>query len=252
MHLLAMLCVSVAVVLLTFYYYLPHTTQHGQSITMPHLIGMHLEEVDSFLYDIKLNYEVSADSVYDSAEAPYTVRKQFPAAYSKIKQHRKIQITLNAAHPPMVQMPNLLNGSLTNALFLLEAKDLRLGTLSYVADLAENAVLKQRHKGEDIAPQVPLASGSVIDLVVGGGLKGRRYQMPRVIGLPVEKALIILAGLELRVRAVHRSHREDAAGMPTSQAGVVSDQLPRETKKVRAGDEIVLWVHESPLEPSAK
>ena len=255
-HFAAMAGVTVALVLVVFYYYLPHVTKHGESITMPDLVGMHLDEVDGFLRERHLTYKVSPDSAYEKDEPPLTVRKQFPPTHSKVKENREIQLVLNATVPPMVRMPNLLDGSLKNAIFLLEARHLTLGEVRYVSDLAEDAVLKQLYKKKEIAAATYVPHGSVIDLVVGGGLGRKRYQTPKVAGLTEYEAKIIILGLGLKLKTIHYTNEESTEQYLATQASpyltwpmvamqedVVYDQHPRETAKVQEGSYVELWVY---------
>ena len=256
LHLAAMAGVTVALVLVIFYYYLPHVTKHGERITMPNLVGMHLDEVGVFLRERHLTYKVSPDSAYEKDEPPLTVRKQFPSAHSKIKEDREIQLVLNATVPPMVRMPNLLDGSLKNAIFLLEARHLTLGEMRYVSDLAEDAVLGQYYKKKEIAAASYIPRGSTIDLVVGGGLGGKRYQTPKVAGLTEYEAKIIILGLGLKIKTIHYTDEESTEQYLAAQASpyvtwpaiatqkdVVYDQHPRETVRVKEGSYVELWVY---------
>ena len=73
-----------------FYIYLPVTTNHGESLTVPDLEGMPMDKLDEFLVKRRLRYEVS-DSSYSSRYEPLTVLSQFPGAGAKVKENQ---------HPP--------------------------------------------------------------------------------------------------------------------------------------------------------
>lgn len=62
-HLGIALGVGLIITLFFFYIYLPTTTNHGESITVPDLVGMPLSELDEFVVQRDLRYEVS-DSSY--------------------------------------------------------------------------------------------------------------------------------------------------------------------------------------------
>ncbi|MEQ8811494.1 MAG: PASTA domain-containing protein, partial [Imperialibacter sp.] len=107
------LMVAIAVVFLLgfFYVYLPNTTNHGETITVPDLEGIPLDELDEFLTDRNLRFEINKDSGFSSQYPALAVLKQFPLPNSKVKENRKIYISLNAKEPPKVRMPQLVDGS---------------------------------------------------------------------------------------------------------------------------------------------
>ena len=256
-HFLAMLAIGIVALFFVFFYYLPHTTKHGKSVVVPSLLDLRLPEAADLLHSVQLGYRVAPDSAYNPHKPPHTVFKQFPVAGSRVKENREIRLTLNAQTPPLVRMPKLINGSLTNALLLLEARQLKLGRISYVRDLAENAVLQQQHEGEAIAPQSCIARGSVIDLMVGGGLGGTKHPMPKVVGFRQKRAREVLEGLGLVVSTIHttdelRTAKELSTGRNLyfvweeiqHRVCVVYDQLPKENRRVKKGDYVELWVYE--------
>ena len=98
----------------TFKIYFPISTNHGESISVPNLIGMEIDELDDFLEDRDLRYEILDDSSFSSEIPPLSVLQQNPSENEKVKENRKIYITLNSKMPPKIKMPNLINGSCYN------------------------------------------------------------------------------------------------------------------------------------------
>ena len=131
-----------SIVFFIFYIYFPFKTNHGDTITVPNLIGMELNEIDEFLSDRDLRYEILDDSSYSSEYPPYTILQQNPSENEKVKENRKIYLTLNSSIPPKIKMPKIINGSVKNAQLILRSYDLKLGDITYVPDMARNAVLK--------------------------------------------------------------------------------------------------------------
>ncbi|HPI80591.1 MAG TPA: PASTA domain-containing protein, partial [Cyclobacteriaceae bacterium] len=103
-----------------FYIYLPNSTNHGETITVPDLEGMDLGKIDEFLSGHDLRYEVS-DSSYSDEFPPLTVLQQFPKPGSKVKENRKVYITINRVTPPTVPMPDLVDRSRINAEVVLKS-----------------------------------------------------------------------------------------------------------------------------------
>ncbi|HNI15217.1 MAG TPA: PASTA domain-containing protein, partial [Cyclobacteriaceae bacterium] len=102
------------IMILYFYVYLPQVTNHGETITVPNVVGMNYSELEDFLGNLDLRYEVG-DSTYSGNYPPLTVLKQYPPAGAKVKENRMIDITLNQLMPPNVPVPNLIDGSLIDA-----------------------------------------------------------------------------------------------------------------------------------------
>ena len=71
------------------------------------LIGMELNEIDEFLSDRDLRYEILDDSSYSSEYPPYTILQQNPSENEKVKENRKIYLTLNSSIPPKIKMPKI-------------------------------------------------------------------------------------------------------------------------------------------------
>src|SRR5699024_195337 len=61
-NLAIVLAVTVALVLGFFYIYLPATTNHGETITVPDLKGMTYDQLEQFLTSRNLRYEVTDSS----------------------------------------------------------------------------------------------------------------------------------------------------------------------------------------------
>ena len=66
-------------VFIIFYLYFPIKTNHGDTISVPNLIGMDLDDVSSLLEDRDLRFEILEDSSYNSEYPPLTVLQQNPS-----------------------------------------------------------------------------------------------------------------------------------------------------------------------------
>jgi beta-lactam-binding protein with PASTA domain len=238
LHLLLIIITITLLILGFFYIYLPKTTNHGETLTVPDLEGMPFANVDEVLTERNMRYEVQADSSYSADYPPFTILKQYPAAGSKVKENRKISLSLNAANPPLVKMPRLEDGSVKNAQMVLESFGLVLGEIEYKPDLAQNAVLEQMHQGREIEEGTLIHKGSVIDLIVGDGLGNRILPVPDVAGMSLEDAEFLIIGSGLKLGSV--IHEFEEGHLP----GTIIRQLPPAGESVRIGDVIDLWVVE--------
>lgn len=237
-HLFIMLAIVVLLLFLFFFVYLPGTTNHGETISVPKITGMSVEELESFLDDKDLNYYVN-DSTYQQGEKPFTVITQEPKAGEKVKSGRKIYISINMKNPPLIKMPKLLNASIGTAEKILKSYDLILGKITYVPDLAHNAVLRQSVNGREIQPGDPVAKGSTIDLEVGNGEGNIELEVPNLVGMPIDEATMVIAGQNLQSGAVF--YMEAPNGQPD---GTVLKQrpVPGAGSMMKTGELVDLWV----------
>jgi beta-lactam-binding protein with PASTA domain len=236
-HIGVVVVIGLALLMVFFYYFLPSYTNHGETITVPDLQGMAYDELDQYLTQRDLRFEVESDSGY-SAELPaLAVLKQYPTAGSKVKSNRKLFINLNKTTPRKVSMPDLIDGSVKSAQMVLESYGLELGSIQYKPDLAQNAVLEQRFEGEVIEPGDSIYQGSTVDLVVGDGLGNQMLEVPELLGMDFEDAEFTVIGSGLRLGTVLKADPVD-----TLEVGAVVRQIPASGTSIRIGQDIDLWV----------
>ncbi|MGK7394220.1 MAG: PASTA domain-containing protein [Candidatus Cyclobacteriaceae bacterium M3_2C_046] len=231
---------GVILIILFFYVYLPYTTNHGESITLPDLEGIPYEEINEFLTSRDLRYEVRADSGYSDQYPPLAVLDQHPDAGSQVKENRKIYLTLNAQQPPLVEMPKLVEGSMKNAETTLKNIGLEVGELKYEPNLFENVVLDQLYKGNSVEAGTQIPKGSAIDLVIGDGLGKQVFEMPDLVGREFDEAEVYIAGVRLEVGSILNEEAEDEF------TGIIMKQIPEAGSNVRSGELVDLWVGNLP------
>ncbi|TXK44861.1 PASTA domain-containing protein [Pontibacter qinzhouensis] len=235
---LAIMAVIVAVMVVGFFYwYLPATTNHGESISVPKIVGMQLPEAEGYLEEQNLRYFVN-DSSYQTDKKPFEILTQDPAPGAKVKENRKIYVSINMKNPPMIKMPKLIDGSVMNAELILKSYSLRKGQITYVPDLQQNAVLKQFVGGKEVKPGDLVQKGAVVDLHVGNGLGNTEFEIPDVIGMPVDEASVLLVGQGLQIGNIIYVQ---GSGEPD---GTVIRQRPiaQVGAKIRVGELVDLWV----------
>ncbi len=228
------------VALLSFFMiYLPISTNHGESITVPDITGMTLPEVEEFLSSRSLRYSIN-DSTYSLDHKPLTVLSQHPRAGSKVKENRKIYVSINSSVAPEVKMPKLTDTSLKSAEMTLKSFGLQVGIVSYRKDLAQNAILEQQFAGKEIKPGTLLPKGSKIDLIVGDGLGETEFDIPDLIGMEQDDAETLLSGLGLRIGLI----MYDDTNEGLRKRGIIVRQVPTpsQSRKVRMGEVMDIWV----------
>ncbi len=176
-------------------------TRHGQTITVPDLSGLTEEEVGIITHSKSLRYEI-VDSIFDDDLPRGTVAKQNPNPGSKVKENRRLYLTMNAVNPEKVTMPAVTGVSLRQARAILETYGLTLGKISYKPDIAVNVVLEQRYKDTIAEPGMIVVKGSEIDLVLGKGLSNETTQVPNLSGFNLNLAKEFLADRYLNIGAV--------------------------------------------------
>jgi beta-lactam-binding protein with PASTA domain len=218
-----------------FYIYLPSSTNHGESITVPNVEGMNIQELDEFLVSRDLRYEVN-DSSYSDDYPPLTVLKQYPSAGAKVKENRKIFISVNRVMPPTVPMPNLVDGSLLNAEAVLRGNELRRGRVQFISGPFLNLVKEMKLGGRKIEAGTRIPKGSIIDLVVEDG-GSSEISTPDIVGYTLEDAKIPIFGSNLHLGEIH------VVGDTVDNGPIVIlKQVPEPNYKLRAGDAIDVWV----------
>jgi eukaryotic-like serine/threonine-protein kinase len=173
-------------------------TKHGESASVPDFNGLTMGQISKL--ESSKDFElVVIDSVYDVTKPKGSVISQEPLPHSHVKAGRKIYLTLVASMPEQVSMPDLVDLTLRQATAILQSYGLKLGGISQVPDIANNAVLRQLFHGRSIAKGKLLTKGSTIDLVVGSGLGGDKVQIPFLIGKTRQEAVMELRRFSLNL-----------------------------------------------------
>ena len=228
------LAVSIIILLCVFYFYayLPHITNHGESITVPSVEGLPITKVEDFLASHDLRYEVN-DSSYSADYPPLTVLKQYPAAGAKVKENRKIFVSVNRKNPPTVKMPDLIDGSLTNAEAVLRGSELKRGKIRLVRGPFLNVVKEMQIDGNKVAPGVLVPKGTMVDLVVMDG-GSNKLPAPNVLGFTFEDAKVNILGSNLNIGNVNL--------LGDTTGGVIIKQDPTPGEEIMVGDVVNIWI----------
>ncbi len=211
-------------------------THHGEYIKVDDFTGMTLEQLEENDTITGLIFIV-IDSVYNAGKEKGTVIVQDPLAGSKVKENRKIYLTVIAKLHEQVRMPDLRDLTLRQAIAMLETYGLMVDSLEYVPDIAQNAVLNQKFEGELIEPDTMIEKGSGITLILGNGLSYKKIPVPILLGKKqaevykhITKASLNV-GIEIFLDDVDTSH------------AVVYKQKPSYTTDsyLNLGESIDLW-----------
>lgn len=163
-------------------------THHGQTIEVPDLTSMSVEEASRVASRNHLRTEVT-DSIYVRRMEKGAVYSQNPKAGSLVKKGRRVMLTINATRAKKVTMPNLVGFSMRQAKAELNSRGLALGKLIYVNDIATNNVLRQIFHNREIRPGTQVDAGSEIDLQVGLNPSDNMTYIPNVKGMKYLRAV---------------------------------------------------------------
>ncbi len=236
---------------LFFSFFLPSKTLHGQSLAVPKLVGMSLEQAKAYLEERQLDYVVR-DSVFSGKMPPHTILEQHPQAGTKVKAGRRIHLVITPKSTPPTKVPALIDVSFETAKRRLERADLVLGEISYKPDIRHNTVIGITFNGKTITNGTSVPKGSRIDLVIGGKTN-EAFDVPNLTGMPQEEAELLISALKLELGVVNYIYDE-----PDQDIGVVLRQSPSASgemqgdslvnAQIHAGEIIDIWVVGSPAQ----
>lgn len=164
-HILLAIGLSVVIFFLTVLL-LRFFTRHGREVEMPDFKGRSADELiqkgtsEGFVFVVN-------DEIYERNAEPGTVLKQNPLPGEKVKNGRKVYLTLAASQPPMVKMPELRDLSLRQAQIMLESQKLVLDKVIEKPSPYENVVLEVLYNGHTVSAGKEVRQGDKITLVVG-------------------------------------------------------------------------------------
>lgn len=248
-HLAIIIATVVILTISVFNLWLPTATNHGETITVPDIQGMTLDELQEFLEKRDLRYEVTTDSSYSPDAKPLSVLRQVPSPNTKVKENRKIYVTLNTESPPKVRMPKVEDLSLKSALMTLKSYDLKFGQPKYVPD-AFFVVHEAQINGRTILEGEKIDKGSTIDLVVGNGFGNSVFQSPLLLGLDLEEAQTVILGSGLKIGKLTNVDKSRAGFAENDTIvyrdiapGTIQNQYPDPGEVLKIGDQVDLWVY---------
>ena len=170
--LMQLVLAAIALVLIVFIIlkWLDYSTNQDQRITVPDLARLSLDKVDEQLNELDLRREILDSANYNPDYPPFSVIDQVPLPGKFVKENRKIYLTLNPSGYRKIEIPeNLIRRTRRQVEPTLRSLGFQIGSITYKPDVAKDAVLELRHKGEKLEPGMKLMKTSKIDLVLGDG-----------------------------------------------------------------------------------
>lgn len=162
MIVIVILLITITLVLLNVY------TRHNESVIVPNITGLQVEEAEGLLNANSLTYVV-IDSAYLANGKPGAIIDQIPDGGSKVKKGKKIYLTIQAKGKQMVAIPALLDYSQRQAEAQLNALGFNNIIISEVPSQYKGLVISVVYNGSEILPNQKVPKGATLKMVVGGG-----------------------------------------------------------------------------------
>ncbi|MDX1902898.1 MAG: PASTA domain-containing protein [Thermonemataceae bacterium] len=187
-----------SILLLFFYNYLPTVTNHNETLLVPNLVGLNVENMEKKLKEAGFEMVIQ-DTIYSKDTKPYTVLEQKPNAGTLVKEGRKIYLVISPKTPPKVPMIDLKGMSYQMAIAKIKTLQLEVGAIRFKPDIARDAVLGQEIGGKPLKKGDLIEVGTAIDIVIGSGVGDEEFDVPELEGLSLEdaKEIIEANGLQL-------------------------------------------------------
>lgn len=158
-NLLAMALTAIALVVGVLVY-LGFYTHHGETISVPNVVGQRSEVAQRKLESLGLRAEIT-DTGHVTTCAADIILEQRIAPGTPVKTNRLIQLTVNSAKARTIPLPNVVDGSLREATMKLKAIGFKMGAVKRIdgdLDLVMRAEVLGRevHFGERISIESPI------------------------------------------------------------------------------------------------
>jgi eukaryotic-like serine/threonine-protein kinase len=185
-------------------WYLGFSTDHGEKINVPELVGKNEKEVAQIVQQLGLEYEIS-ESVYDPSKPEGTVLAQDPVPTSQsttfVKEGRIIRLKISKK-TQLVEVPNCVDKSERFAENILKSRGLKCKVEYRPSVEAVGAVLQQLHNGKQVEEKEKVAIGSTITIIVGRSEGGEALMIPNLMDMTicdVKSRLALMPNVQLIV-----------------------------------------------------
>lgn len=218
--------------------WLDYFTKHDEYVIVPDLQNKTIAEVESIILENYLRYEILDSGAYNPKFKSGAVIEQNPLASKKVKENRKIYLTLNPSNAGSVTIPNLRDKHLRRMVTFARATDLKIDRIEFKRDIANLVILGLKQKGKRIkaGEKVPKGSGITI---VAGKKKGEKSAMPDVRLLNRQDGVdkLLKNGLNIGVVRYDESVEDEREAKIYKQ-----NPMPSEEKEFDLGRGVNLWL----------
>lgn len=210
-------------------------TNLGESVEVPNLQGLYIEEAQSKLRQFNLYAEV-IDSVYFSEKPLGTIVEQIPAALSHVKRNRAIFLIMNKQQLRTIPLPELNDVSVRQAEALLKSLGLGVSSVEYRPSEFKDLVIDVLYQGNRISAGTRLVEGSSVQLIVGSGIGEGVSTVPSLLGLSLNDARSNALSMSFILGSVNVTENSESATL------YVYRQSPSPGSKMPFGSRINVWL----------
>lgn len=227
--------------------FLDKYTLHGQSVSVPGLSGIKIEDLDKFFAGKPIQYTIN-DSVYDNRKHRGVVVDQNPPEGAQVKEERKIYLTVNAKLPLQVPLPDLKDVTLRQAIAVLESFGIPVSNKRYVPDQCFNCVLWAESGNHKLEAGALVIKGHSVDLVLGQGKNNELLQVPDLFGLTTSEVNSLLSSIALNYLEVSCegcNTKTDSSAARVFRQSPVRQEHPAGSGQftmINAGSSINIWL----------
>lgn len=178
---LAAMALVVLLACLGLKYWLGVYTHHGEEIVVPDLRQKSFSDAQHILRELGLDVTVS-DTGYVKTLAPDCILEQTPEAGSKVKTGRMVTVIVNAAHSPMITLPDIIdNSSVREAIAKLTAMGFKVGKPEYVPG-ERDWVYGVTVRGRQVVTGERISVDDVVTVQAGSGMRDESDSVEYVDG----------------------------------------------------------------------
>ena len=145
-------------------------TRQDQAIEVPNVKGLTVSDAMPLIESAQLTYDV-IDSIFDKRGKPGTIKESVPAVGTKVKQGRKMFLTIYAYNTETAVIPSVTDISLRQVTAMLEGLGFESVKHEYVSGAYKDLVVELRANGKILTPgdRVPLSTPLRIMVSNGSG-----------------------------------------------------------------------------------
>ncbi len=240
----ALLALMLVLLLLTSWWMRCYT-HHGESLQVQDFIGLSLE--DAVRKARKRSFEIVVnDSLFIVGKAPHEILEQTPPPLSRVKEGRKIYVSITKKTPDLMPLPDIIGGNDDYNQYRRSLGRLSINTKvkerRFSNKLEPNTILEVWYEDKDITDELrdgfKVPMGSTLEVVVTER-SGGSVQIPQLVCKNFDAANFLIGNYNLNIGSIIPD------GTVTNQAtAYVWRQLPphRQGARMRIGGQIDIYL----------
>lgn len=202
-------------------------TNHGQKLLVPNFVDTNFEKANQEATDKSFEL-VIADSIFVLNEEPQMILTQNPAAGSKVKEGRKIYVTITKVLADLVNLPDLKGGNDDFSQYSRKLERLGITTKivkrEYSIKLQRNTILDVLFQGNNITDELnagyKVPMGSIVEFVVSDR-RGGTIDIPNLVCMNYEEASFLITSNNLNIGKISND-----ASVTNRSTAYVKRQVP--------------------------